>query len=125
MASFADPIDVVARWRPLTSDEQTVAKTLLADATDIIRSRWSDIDARLTSGEVRDATLRRITVGMVKRAMMNGALEGVTQQSQAAGPFNIAQTFANPTGNLYLSADDVAVLDPNPTRGRSATRWLA
>lgn len=119
MLPFATPADVAARWRPLSSGEEDVAKVLLADATDMIETRWPDMRDRVEAGSIGLGTLKRITANMVKRAMLNPA-DGVSQQAQVNGPFTLSQTFANPNGNLYLSADDVAALDGRSRRGRKA-----
>lgn len=118
MSPFATREDVEARWRPLTPDEQRVASTLLDDASDMIRVRWPDTDARVTAGSLSAASLRRVVANMVKRAMMVGPLEGVDTQSQNAGPFGVSIKPSNPNANLYLSAEDVKLLDGR--RGRRA-----
>lgn len=120
---FTSVDDVEARWRPLSADEVVIATTLILDASDMIRVRWSDIDDRLAAETVGEHTLRRITANMVKRAMLNTANEGVTQQSQGAGVFSVAQTFTNPTGGLYLTAEEVDALN-GPTR-KVVQGWLA
>ena len=69
--AFATAADLAARWRPLTDAEQARATVLLADATDMIKTespRWD---------EASEATLRRVTVAVVKRAMIaEGAVVG-------------------------------------------------
>lgn len=125
MADFATVADVEARWRPLSDPESAVVETLLADATDIIRVRWGDIDDRVESGAVRNVTLVRIVSAMVRRAMLNRDTEGLTQLQQGTGPFTDGMTFSNPNNNLYLSADDIAALDPYGYSKRSKMGWLA
>src|SRR5690349_11329851 len=102
---FATYADVEARWRPLTSAEQDVATTLVDDASAMVRSRWTDVDSRIASGALTAADVIRVVASMVKRAMLNIATEGVEQQSQNAGPFGLTQKFANPSGNLYFTAE--------------------
>lgn len=122
---FAFAGDVAARWRTLTPDEETLADQLCEDASDMIRERWGDVDARLASGALSDSSLARVTALMVKRAMLVGDVEGLQSQAQSAGPFSINQTFANPTGNLYLTAADIALLDGLGWTARSRVGWLA
>ncbi|MDU0349236.1 Gp19/Gp15/Gp42 family protein [Actinomyces sp. MRS3W] len=102
-ATFATPADLAARWRPLTDTEQARAQVLLEDATDMIKTefpRWN---------EASEATLRRVTVAVVKRAMIAGqgtgadALGPVSAQSTTVGPFSESFTYANPTGDMYLT----------------------
>lgn len=121
---FADYSDVEDRWRTLSSTEQDIATTLLEDASDMIRSRWTDVDARILSGSLTVQTLTRITANMVKRAMVNLDSDGLESRSQTAGPFSVSDKFANPLGNLYLSADDVRQLDPDGYSSRSKVAWL-
>lgn len=96
---FATPDDLAARWHELSPDEERQAKVLLDDASDIIIAAQPDWDT------VREATLKRVTCQMVKRAMLADSLGvgvGVTQVNQTTGPFTDGMTFANPTGDLYL-----------------------
>lgn len=117
--------DVIDRWRPLSESEQDLAGVLIADASDMIRVRWTDIDTRISNGEVAASTARRIVAGMVRRAMMNRDVEGVTQHTEVAGPYTQAASYANPTNNLYLTADDIRALDPAGFRPRVRNGWLA
>lgn len=116
MNVYATPSDVAARWRPLTSDQEAVAAVLIEDASSMIRSRWPQVDARLAAGTLTDADVTRVVAGMVKRAMLNGAAEGVESQSQTAGPFAVTHRYANPSANLYFSAEDVRLFDGTPRR---------
>jgi len=111
MADLATTTDVANRWRPLSASELTLAAALLADASDIIRVRFPDVDSRISSGALATSTVVRIASGMVRRAMLNRDMEGVTQGSEGVGPFTHSQTFANPNGNLYLTAEDVRTLE--------------
>ena len=113
---FAVPADVEARWRTLTPDERSRAAVLLEDASDMIRSRFPDVDSRLASGALRDSTLERITAGVVKRAMSVGDQEGVASAQQTAGPYTTTSTYANPNANLYLSREDLRALSGTPRR---------
>lgn len=122
---FADARDVEARWRPLSEAESDVADQLLQDASDMIRERWPDIESRVASGGIAPESLTRIVAQMVKRAMINVDSEGLVSQSQGAGPFSLNQTYANPTGNLYLASADVALLDGLGWTPRVRTAWLA
>lgn len=108
--SYATPSDLEARWRPLADSEGGRAQTLLEDASQMIRDRWPGVDQRVAEGWLSANTLKRIVCAMVKRAMLTPGGDGVTQVSEAAGPWNLSQTFANPSGNLYLGKDEIAAL---------------
>jgi len=105
-AAFASATDLAARWRPLTPAEETMADTLLGDASLIVRSECPDVDARLsTIPPALDPDVPKMVVcAMVKRAMIAGVdVEGVTNTQQTAGPFSQSMTYSNPMGNLYLT----------------------
>lgn len=105
-AAFATATDLAARWRPLSTAEQTQAGVLLGDASAILRAECSDVDARLSAiPPTLDADIPKMIVcAMVKRAMLAGAdVEGVTATQQTAGPFSQSLTYSNPMGNLYLT----------------------
>jgi hypothetical protein len=109
---FATPEDVQARWRTLTSNELVVAEALIDDASDMIRTRWSDVDSRLTSGALTAGSVIRVVANMVKRAMIVGPSEGLESRSQTAGPFAVSDKFANPNANLYFTTDDLRLFEP-------------
>lgn len=122
---FATAADVAARWRTLTSAETTVATTLAADASDMIRTRWADVDARIASGAMSSDSVRRVVANMVKRAMIAGDAEGLESRTQTAGPFGVSDKFANPTANLYFTADDLRLFEPQEYAKRARVGWLA
>lgn len=95
-APFATYSDLATRWRTLSAAEQSRATVLLSDASDLIRD--------LAPAPINEATAKAIVCTMVKRAMQGPAdLDGVTQHQQTAGAFSQGVTFANPSGDLYLT----------------------
>jgi len=122
---FATYEDVQARWRTLSSDEETVANTLAADASDMIRTRWPDVDARITSGALDADSVKRVVANMVKRAMIVGDNLGLESRSQTAGPFGVSDKYANPNANLYFTADDLRLFEPQEYAKRAVVGWLA
>lgn len=99
MSVFADSEDLAKRWRTLSSVERGRADVLLEDASQLIL----DLDPHIQD-RVSDVTLRSVVCSMVKRAMQGpAALDGVVQSQQTAGPFQQGVTFANPSGDLYLT----------------------
>jgi hypothetical protein len=111
-SDYATVDDLEARWRPLSEAERARAQVLLGDASRHVRRRVPTLDDRLTSGELDPFDVVAVVAGMVKRVLLAGDTEGITQQSQTVGPFGEARTFSNPMGNLYMTADDVASLSP-------------
>jgi len=102
--AYATWQDVEARWpgKTFTSDEQALATALLDDAA-------VELDGlRLPSDPptAHELNVRRVvSCGMVKRAM-GGPVAGfgVASQQQGAGPYQETTQFANPLGDLYLTA---------------------
>lgn len=117
---FATAADVEARWRTLTQTETTAADTLAADASDMIRTRWQDVDDQIAAGTLTALSLTRVVANMVKRAMIVGDNEGIESRSETAGPFAHSDKFTNPNANLYFTAEDIRLLD-----GRAARRAFA
>ncbi len=113
---FATAQDVSDRWRTLTPEETAVADVLIVDASDIIRTRWPDIDARVASGALTAGSLLRVVANMVKRAMINAGTEGLESRSQGAGSFSVSDKFANPNANLYLTSEDIRLLGGSQAR---------
>lgn len=103
MDAFATVEQLEAGWHALLGDERVRAGVLLERASRIIRSdcpRWAVYEAR-EPGICAD-----ICCEMVRKAMLSGigdVPEGVTQMNTTTGPFTDGYTFANPTGDLYLS----------------------
>lgn len=106
---FATSDDIAARWRPLSTAEAAIADTLAGDASTLIRARFPGIDASAISGALDPNILTIITSNMVRRAMTAPAL-GVTAQSETIGPYSTSQTFANPLGNVFLTAAEITMI---------------
>lgn len=97
---FATADDLASRWHELTEAEQAKAETLLDDASDKIITdcpNWA---------QASETTLRRICCAMVKRAMLNEGMEGVSQNTQTANGFSEANSYSNPDGDLYLTKSE-------------------
>ena len=107
--AFATPEDLEKRWRPLLGPERDRAATLLEDASVMLRAEFPDITARTTAvppalPELDPAVPRIVVCKMVKRSMLASVDQPpVTAQQQSAGPYAQSLTFANPTGDLYLT----------------------
>jgi hypothetical protein len=123
VSDFAIVDDVAIRWRPLSSTEAATVSALICDASSMIRNRWSDIDDRIAAGTLPEQEATRVVANMVRRAMLNRDGEGVASRSETVGGVTESATYVNPTGSLYLSADDVRVLGPFVPRAKNG--WLA
>lgn len=106
MAAYATTDDVAARWRPLSTAEETVAETLLEDAALIIRARFPDIDARLAADTLDPSVPRMVSASMVQRAMRNpDGLTSVTIDDSTRRWDNTG----TPSG-LYLTTEEADLL---------------
>ena len=94
---FATVEDLEARWHKLTDDEQAIAASKLADATDILKARCKDWERQPAN------RLARICCAMVKRSMQADVQNpnALSQFAQTAGPFSESGTYSNPNGDLY------------------------
>lgn len=107
MTPWATFSDLKTRYPSVTDDMESRATALLSDATALIDS---ELDATGISysdpGDVFKANLVSTCCAMVIRALPSNASVGytpITQTSQTAGPFSESMTFANPSGDLYLT----------------------
>lgn len=97
---YATINDIQTRWRTLTAEEQDKAAALISDASTIIDSMAG---ASFECGEDWDAKAKIVCCNMVIRAMGASDTFGVKQQSMTAGPYTEQWTFANPSGDMYLT----------------------
>lgn len=124
-APFATSEDVAARWRTLSDAEVGVADILSIDASAMIRERWADVDSRIASGDLLLSSVTRVVASMVKRSMLAGDTAGIESRAQTAGPFSVNDKFSNPTGNLYFTAAEISLFDPEDSRRTVYQAWLA
>lgn len=93
---------------------------LAADASAMLRARYGDLDGMVGAGTLDAGVLTIVVSGMVRRAMIGAAAgDGVTQTSETVGPFSHSQTYANPMGNLFLTATDDLLIRGYRPRARS------
>lgn len=121
--AFATTGQLESRWRSLTPAETTRAATLLEDASQqILDEDTHGVLADLTEPTL---TLVKITCSMVIRAMASGIESGppVTQDGWGAGPWNQQRTYANPTGDLYLTKAERRQLGFSRQRAGGVDMW--
>jgi hypothetical protein len=119
---FANTGDLAARWRSLSTAEATRAETLLEDASQMILDE--DKHGVLAALTEPPLTLRRIVCKMVERAMGTDIeTPAVSQFSQTMGPFTEQRTFANPSGELYLTKAERRQLRFSRQRAGSVSMW--
>ena len=109
--AFADVTDVAARWRALDANEQAKANVLLGDASAML-SKLVDVDFN----DARQmASLKSVCCSMVIRAMSASQSDtfGMSQTTMTAGPYSQSASFANPSGDMYLTKMERKLLGIN------------
>lgn len=107
MGPFAEPSDLEARWRPLSASERGRAEALLGDAAAILSAEFRALGREIDPGDAALASsLRAVCCSMVRRVMANDVDGDYTQASVTAGSFSQQYTFANPAGDMYLTAQE-------------------
>ena len=102
--AYATVDDLAQRWKCMSATEQERAAVLLDDAAVII-------DALLMSkgiSEANPAAAKMVSCSMVRRAMMQSdtGMMGITQGTVSADIYSQTMTFANPSGDMYLTASE-------------------
>ena len=97
--------DVESRWRPLSEAEFPKVEILIGDASALLRAEFPGIDSTITSGGLEAAVVASVVAQMVKRAMLAPA-DGIQSDSSTTGPYSHSQQYANPMGNVFLTASE-------------------
>lgn len=106
--AFATVDDLEARWHPLLDAERERAAVLLEDAA-LYLSSFVNVD----DGDERQAgILKMVSCSMVQRAMSTAQSDafGVSQQTITADIYSQSLSFANPSGDFYLTASEKRLL---------------
>lgn len=114
MEPFATVEDYDARHaEPLDEGLRGMAAARLADASTKVAAELeaSGIDwrHRAEASDAFRALLASVACAMVERSLA-AALPGVKSRQRSAGPYSFTDSFANPTGDLYLLASERRVL---------------
>ena len=111
MECFATVEDLEKRWRRLDESEVERASVLLEDATGLISREFELAGKEINpEDEIQKGNLRVVCCSVVKRVMASGVCGDFTQMSMTAGSFNEQYTFANPSGDMYLTSNERRVL---------------
>jgi hypothetical protein len=129
--SVAKPADVVARWRPLSPNQETVAQTRLADVERQIRRRMTKVGRSLTDELAADDllavddpdkvfrdTLVEVEVLAVLRVLKNP--EGL--RSESFDDYSRTRDRASSDGELRVTAEEWAKLGLPATDPKTSTR---
>ena len=99
--AVAEVSDIEARWRELSTDEESRASTLIDDASAML-SALVTVD---TSDQEQAELLKMVCCNMVIRAMAQSGMDtfGVSQSAITAGPYTQSFSYSNPSGDMYLT----------------------
>lgn len=126
---LASPSDVAELWRALTAEESALATALIRHASKVVRRKITDIDARVTDGDLDADLVAFVVAKMVLRVMQGPSVPGAKQESETVGPYTRSVTYdaALAARHLYLDADDAALLAalPDPAATTTFTRSIA
>lgn len=107
MEPFATVNDLELRYRLLDDSEKERAETLLSDASAILRAEFSRAGETIDeSDDIQSANLVRVCCSMVRRVLSSGPLDDVSSVNRMAGSYSEQRTFANPTGDMYITKNE-------------------
>lgn len=98
--------DVEARWRPLSTQEQTTAQTLLEDVWRLIKRRIPDVEARIADDSDYGDDVIMVEASAVLRVLKNP--DGKRQES--IDDYTYIRDRANSAGDLYVSDKEWSLL---------------
>lgn len=106
--AFATSEDLEARWRPLSETEKAKADVLLGDAAVYLQA-MVEVDP---SDELQAEMLKIVSCNMVERSMTASESDvfGVGEQTISADIYSQRVSYANPNGDMYLTANEKRML---------------
>lgn len=114
-----DPLATVgnleSRWKKLEPAERDRAEIRIADATEIIASECTKAGVDITAPDI-SWRLEQVCCAMVRRSMSSPDGEDLTSLQQTAGPYSATYSYANPTGDLYMTRSEKRLLGLNRQR---------
>lgn len=106
MPNPAFVVDIEARWRPLSAQEQINAEAFLDDAWWLLLDRRPNLEASLVDGSVSERNVVRVISAMVLRVLKNP--EGL--EEFAIDDFRGRRNSLVASGALHVTADELDVL---------------
>lgn len=117
MASpLADPQDIEGIWRGLSDAETVIATGQIRYASAMVRQQVPSVDARVEAGTLDSDLVRGVVASMVQRVLMNPGRNRVV----AIDDTRLEKDASISTGELYLSATELASLQPSSVVGSSS-----
>lgn len=122
MADFADPSDIAAQWRTLSTEEESRATALLPRASAIIREAVPSVDDRVTAGSLDAELPKGVAVDMVVR-VLDRPTDDVTSVTTDDTTFRWETGRGGQTSStsLHITDAEVALLAGTRRRPRVGT----
>lgn len=104
MDAFATLEDLKADWPGFDDSMSAQAASKLAFVS-------ASVASLCDAGAVDAEVLKGVTLNAVERILQSsGELAGVTQESWGASPYSGSMSYANPTGDFYLTKQEKELL---------------
>lgn len=107
---FAEVSDIESRWHTLSASDRQRAEVLIGDASAMLEAAFAcTIDV---SDESQMQRLNIVCCNMVIRAMSATEVDsfGASNMSMTAGPYTQSWTYANPSGDMYITKAEKRML---------------
>lgn len=111
MTNPASTDDLVARWRPLSTQEQTNGQTFLDDAWRILKRRIPTLEADIATDVDLSAEVVRVECQAVLRVLRNP--DGKRQES--IDDYSWTRDQAVSAGLLYFTDEEIDALATDPS----------
>lgn len=111
MANPATTADIVSRWRPLTSAEQTVATTRLDDAWRKLKRDLPDLEPRMVGDTDLTDEVKRVLADAVIRLLQSAIRGGLRKGSVGVDDGSTSwELDSSIRSDLYFTDDEYADL---------------
>lgn len=112
---YATIEDVIALWRPLSTDEQARCKALLPVISVSLRVEadkvGKDLDKMIAENPSLGIVAKSVTVDVVARTLMTSThSEPMTQYSESALGYSVSGSYLVPGGGLFIKKSELARL---------------
>lgn len=110
--NYATPDDIIALWRPLTSEEMDRAKALIPIVCDSLRAEakrvGKDLDALTKEDGALKSVAKSVVVDVIARTLMTSTnQEPMTQYSESALGYSVSGSFLVPGGGLFIKRTEL------------------
>lgn len=114
--NYATINDIIALWRPLSVEEQSIVENLLPIVSDSLRYEaekvGKDLDSMIAGNSALASVAKSVTVDVVKRYINDNSSDGqsFSQMSESVGGYTVSGTYLVPGGGLFIKKSELARL---------------